>query len=56
MDEKTFTSREEILAAIKELRSRFPAHSIKPAMIAELEELEELLGNFPVAPGENQET
>lgn len=42
-----FTSREEVERAIKDLKDRFPAHSLKPAMMQELEELEELLEQFP---------
>ncbi|HZW83987.1 MAG TPA: hypothetical protein VFF14_11300 [Candidatus Deferrimicrobium sp.] len=31
---------------IQDLKSRMPAHSVKPSMIAEMEELEELLVNY----------
>lgn len=32
---------EELRQKIAELKARFPAHSIKPAMVQELEDLEE---------------
>jgi Cu/Ag efflux pump CusA len=43
MNQKPSFSRQEVMEKIKELKSRMPAHSVKPSMIAELEELEELL-------------
>ncbi|MDA8441444.1 MAG: histidine kinase [Peptococcaceae bacterium] len=49
---KEFQSRAEVLQAIQELKARFPAHSLKPAMMQELEDLEELLEQFPVTASE----
>ena len=42
-----YKSRAEVLQAIADLKARFPAHSLKPAMMQELEDLEELLEGFP---------
>lgn len=42
-----YNSRAEVLQAIADLKARFPAHSLKPAMMQELEDLEELLAEFP---------
>ncbi len=42
-----YNSRAEVLKAIADLKARFPAHSLKPAMMQELEDLEELLEEFP---------
>jgi hypothetical protein len=43
MNQKSSYSRQQVIDKIKELKSRMPPHSVKPSMIAELEELEELL-------------
>jgi hypothetical protein len=43
MNQKSPYSRQQVIDKIKELKSRMPPHSVKPSMIAELEELEELL-------------
>jgi hypothetical protein len=45
MNQKSSYSRQQVIDKIKELKSRMPAHSVKPNMIAELEELEELLAD-----------
>jgi hypothetical protein len=43
MNQKSSYSRQQVIDKIKELKSRMPPHSVKPSMIVELEELEELL-------------
>ena len=48
---KDYKSKDEVQEALADLRLRLPAHSIKPAMVAELEYLEELLAGFQVMEG-----
>ncbi len=43
---KEYKSLDEVVKALEELKARFPAHSLKPAMMQELEDLEELLSRF----------
>jgi hypothetical protein len=43
MDHEKVQKAEEIEAKIAELKQRFPKHSVPPAMVQELEELEEEL-------------
>jgi len=45
--EREYKDRDEVLRAIADLKGRFPAHSLKPTMLQELEDLEELLDQFP---------
>ncbi|HEX3015921.1 MAG TPA: histidine kinase [Desulfobacteria bacterium] len=44
-----YKTKEEAQRALDDLRSRLPAHSLKPRMMQELEELEELVEKLPPA-------
>lgn len=43
----SFTSRDQVVKALEDLKKRLPAHSLKPAMMQELEDLE-LLAQWDV--------
>ena len=48
---REYRSKDEVQAALADLRLRLPAHSVKPAMVEELEHLEDLLKSFQVSEG-----